>query len=259
MSVNEEFQSTNEELLTSKEELQSLNEELTALNGQLHETLERQRSTSNDLENILYSSDVATLFLDRDLNIRFFTPAVKSLFNIIATDIGRPLADLTSLAGDTDLLAEARRVETTLVPLRHEIQTNSGAWYNRRIFPYRTHDNRIEGVVITFADISEIKAAERRIEAARAYAESVINAIRHPLLVLDGEQRIVSANDAFYRSLALTPEQAVGRPFAVASESSRENNRAPRPPRPDRSRVCFQCGVRDRSRAAWARPPALAL
>ena len=100
LSVNEEYQSTNEELLTSKEELQSLNEELTALNSQLQETLERQRTTSNDLQNVLYSTDVATLFLDTDLNIRFFTPATKSLFSVIPSDVGRPLADLNSLAAD---------------------------------------------------------------------------------------------------------------------------------------------------------------
>ena len=94
LSVNEEFQSTNEELLTSKEELQSLNEELTALNSQLQETLDRQRITSNDLQNVLYSTDVATLFLDTALNIRFFTPATTSLFNLIPGDVGRPLADL---------------------------------------------------------------------------------------------------------------------------------------------------------------------
>ena len=103
MSVNEEFQSTNEELLASKEELQSLNEELTALNSQLQETLEQQRTTSNDLQNVLYSTDVATLFLDADLNIRFFTPATKSLFNILPSDVGRPLADLNSLAIDSTL------------------------------------------------------------------------------------------------------------------------------------------------------------
>ena len=101
MSANEEFQSTNEELMTSREELQSLNEELTALNSQLQETLERQRSTSNDLQNILDSSGVATLFLDSELNIRFFTPAAKSLFRVIATDIGRPLADLARRINDT--------------------------------------------------------------------------------------------------------------------------------------------------------------
>ena len=114
MSVNEEYQSTNEELLTSKEELQSLNEELTALNSQLQETLERQRTTSNDLQNILYSTDVATLFLDTELNIRFFTPATKSLFNVIPSDVGRPLADLSSLAADSALLADARTVLQTL-------------------------------------------------------------------------------------------------------------------------------------------------
>ena len=106
-AINEEacpstrnIQSTNEELLTSKEELQSLNEELTALNSQLQETLERQRTTSNDLQNVLYSSGVATIFLDLGLNIRFFTPATKSLFGVIPSDVGRPLGDLTSLAAD---------------------------------------------------------------------------------------------------------------------------------------------------------------
>ena len=217
MSVSEEFQSTNEELVTSKEELQSLNEELTALNSQLQETLERQRSMSDDLQNVLHSSDVATLFLDSSLNIRFFTPATRSLFNVIATDIGRPLADLTPLTADADILADARAVLANLVPLRREIEGDSATWYIRRILPYRTQDNRIEGVVITFADISEIKAAERRIEAARAYSDSIINTVRQPLLVLDGELRIVSGNHAFYRTFALTPEEAVGRPFAAAS------------------------------------------
>jgi two-component system CheB/CheR fusion protein len=217
MSVSEEFQSTNEELVTSKEELQSLNEELTALNSQLQETLERQRGTSNDLQNILHSSDVATLFLDSQLNIRFFTPATKSLFNVIAADIGRPLTDLTPLVADAGLLADARAVLTSLLPLRHEIQADNGTWYIRRVLPYRTHDNRIEGVVVTFADISEVKEAERKIEAARAYSDSIINTVRQPLLVLDGELRIVSGNHAFYRSFALTPEAAVGRPFAAAS------------------------------------------
>src|SRR5581483_9395740 len=108
MSVNEEYQSTNEELETSKEELQSLNEELTALNSQLHETVEQQRATSNDLQNILNSTDVATLFLDAEQNIRFFTPAAKLLFNIIASDVGRPLGDLTRRFEDRDLLPDAR-------------------------------------------------------------------------------------------------------------------------------------------------------
>ena len=167
MSVNEEYQSTNEELLTSKEELQSLNEELTALNGQLQETLERQRSTSDDLQNILDSSSVATLFLDRDFNIRFFTPAAKSLFTLIASDIGRPLADLAPLSSDTELLTDARKVLETSRPVGREVDGRGDKWSMRRILPYRTHDGEIGGVVITYTDISEMKVAARQIEVAR--------------------------------------------------------------------------------------------
>ena len=108
ISVNEEYQSKNEELMASKEELQSLNEELNALNSQLQETLERQRTTANDLQNVLYSTDVATIFLDTQFNIRFFTPATKALFNVIPGDVGRPLTDLKSLAPDVYLLSDAR-------------------------------------------------------------------------------------------------------------------------------------------------------
>ena len=122
LSINEEYQSTNEELLTSKEELQSLNEELTALNGQLQETLERQRTTSNDLQNVLYSTNVATLFLDTHLNIRFFTPATRLYFSVIPGDIGRPLADLSSLASDGNLLADARTVLQTSALVEREIE-----------------------------------------------------------------------------------------------------------------------------------------
>ena len=171
MSVNEEYQSTNEELLTSKEELQSLNEELTALNGQLQETLARQRTTSNDLQNVLYSTDVATLFLDTNLHIRFFTPATKALFNVIPSDLGRPLADLSSLAADGELLPDARMVLQTLTPIEREIEARSGAWYIRRILPYRTQDNGVEGVVITFADITERRRVADALEVARRQAE----------------------------------------------------------------------------------------
>jgi two-component system CheB/CheR fusion protein len=171
LSVNEEYQSTNEELLTSKEELQSLNEELTALNGQLQETLERQRTTSNDLQNVLYSTDVATIFLDSELNIRFFTPATKSLFNIIPGDVGRPLADLKSLAADDALLSDARAVVLSETPLEQEIEGQNRTWFIRRILPYRAQDNSVEGVVITFTDITERKHVAKALEAAKLQAE----------------------------------------------------------------------------------------
>ncbi len=171
LSVNEEFQSTNEELLTSKEELQSLNEELTALNSQLQETLERQRTTASDLQNVLFSTDVATLFLDPALRIRFFTPASKALFNIIPGDIGRPLADLNSLASDTALTADARAVLEHFVPISREIEVPGGVWFTRRILPYRGHDDRVEGVVITFSNTSESRRAAKALEVARQQAE----------------------------------------------------------------------------------------
>ena len=170
-SVNEEYQSTNEELLASKEELQSLNEELTALNGQLQETLERQRATSNDLQNVLYSTDVATLFLDLKLQIRFFTPATRALFNVIPGDIGRPLADLNSLAIDRTLSDDARAVIAGLPAKDREIQMPSGVWYNRRMLPYRTHDNKIAGVVMTFTDVTERKLVAKALEAAKQEAD----------------------------------------------------------------------------------------
>jgi two-component system CheB/CheR fusion protein len=205
LSVQEEYQSTNEELLTSKEELQSLNEELTALNSQLQETLERQRTTSNDLQNVLYSTDVATLFLDLDLNIRFFTPATKALFAIIPSDLGRPLSDLHSLAADADLLDDAKTVLKTLAPIEREIESQNGACFIRRVLPYRTQDNGVEGVVMTFADVTdrrqvmdELGVAKRQAELATAAKSRFLAAashdLRQPLQTLALVQGLLSKN-----------------------------------------------------------------
>jgi two-component system CheB/CheR fusion protein len=172
MSVNEEFQTTNEELETSKEELQSVNEELTVLNSQLQETLDEHRTIANDLENILTSADVATLFLDDRLNIRFFTPAAKSLFSVIASDIGRPLSDLARHFSDENFLIDAKAVLASLVPISREIEADDGTWYTCRILPYRTKDNHIEGVVITCVDVTMRKKAEDALSAAKLQAES---------------------------------------------------------------------------------------
>ena len=171
LSVNEEYQSTNEELLTSKEELQSMNEELTALNGQLQETLERTRTTSNDLQNVLFSTDVATLFLDTKLQIRFFTPATRALFSLLPGDVGRPLADLRALATDDDLLGDASAVLQGGHPPAREIRTAAGTWYLRTALPYSTQERKMDGVVITFADVTARKMGAEALQEARQVAE----------------------------------------------------------------------------------------
>ncbi len=213
LSMNEELQSANEELETSKEELQSLNEELTALNSQLQETLEHQRTTAADLQNILNSSDVATLFLDTNLNIRFFTPASRSLFGVSAVDIGRPLIDLAQRFRDENLLPDARAVLSLSTPTRREIESYDGNWYIRSILPYRNDVSAVEGVVLTFARISEMKSAEQKIEAAKAYAESIIATVKQPLVVLDRDLRVVSASASFFEFFGAKPEDCVGKPL----------------------------------------------
>jgi two-component system CheB/CheR fusion protein len=149
----------------------STNEGLTAANSQLQDTLERQRTTSDDLQNILYSIDVATLFLDTDLNIRFFTPATQSLFNFSPSDVGQPVASFQLLDPDDTLLLDARTVLKTITPIEREIESGNDGWYNRRVLPYRTQNRGVEGVVITFTDITERKRVKRALVQAKQQAE----------------------------------------------------------------------------------------
>ena len=172
LSANEELQSSNEELLTSKEELQSLNEELIALNSQLQETLERQRTTSSDLQNVLYSTDVATVFLDTQRRIRFFTPASRQLFNILPTDVGRPLADLSAMFADADIETGVDAVLGGGTIGDREIEAKGGQWFQRRVLPYMTHEGAVGGVLLTFTNVTERKRIAVALEAARAEAEA---------------------------------------------------------------------------------------
>ncbi len=188
LSVNEEYQSTTEELLASKEELQSVNEELTALNTQLQETLDKQRTTANDLQNVLFSTDVATLFLDTKLCIRFFTPSTRALFNVISSDVGRPLADLHARVIDDMFAADAAAVLANHVPSEREVLDDAGAWYIRRILPYRTHADGVEGVVVTFSDVTNrrriadaLVAAKRRAQQADEAKSRFLAAASHDL------------------------------------------------------------------------------
>ncbi len=211
MSMNEEFQSTNEELETSKEELQSLNEELTTLNTQLQQKVEDERSLLDDLNNVLSSSGIATLFLDRKLNIMRFTPAIRELFNVIANDVGRPFSDITGRTDDANLLPDARKVLNDLTPIDRDVQSEDGKWFIRRILPYRTQDGKIDGVVITFSDVTELKTLQQEARAAQLFSESIVDTIREPLLVLDKDFRIVRASHSYLTMFNTTSKEIQGK------------------------------------------------
>jgi signal transduction histidine kinase/CheY-like chemotaxis protein len=161
MSMNEELQSTNEELEASKEELQSVNEELTTVNTQLIEKLAELTATNNDLANLLGATDIATVFLDSQLRIKRFTPRATELLNLIPGDLGRPISHITQNFDGKELAAESTRMLKDLSLTEKEVQTRDGRWHTMRILPYRTLDHRIDGVVITFSDVTRLKQAEQ--------------------------------------------------------------------------------------------------
>jgi len=163
MSMNEELQSANEELETSKEELQSYNEELTTVNSQLQEKMEELERANNDFRNLLMSTEIATVFLDKDLRIVRFTPATGELLHLLESDIGRPIRDFAFRFTDQTLLQDTGRVLDKLVPVETEICSEAGRFYLRRILPYRTSSNHVEGVAITFVDISERNSLQREL------------------------------------------------------------------------------------------------
>jgi len=170
-STNEELQSTNEELTTSKEEMQSMNEELQTVNTELQTKVDELSRTSNDMKNLLDSTDIATLFLDKDLNVRRFTPQTTKIIKLIAGDAGRPITDLASELCYPGLSDDAREVLRKLAAVEKPIGTRDGRWFTVRIMPYRTQDDRIDGVVITFSNITSSK----RLEAKLRKKQSVLN------------------------------------------------------------------------------------
>lgn len=160
MSMNEELQASNEELETAKEELQSLNEELNTVNTELAGKVGDLERTTDDLENLLASTEWGTLFLDLELRIKRFTPATKKLLNLLPGDVGRPVSDLTRTFDDESFLSDARAVLERQVPIEREVKTYEGRWYLRRTTPYRTRESRVEGVLVTFAEITRLNASE---------------------------------------------------------------------------------------------------
>ena len=207
-SANEELQSGNEELETGREEMQSLNEELATVNAELRAKVDDLADAQSDLQNLLNSTDTATIFLDADLNIKRFTPAARAVANLIASDLGRPLSDIASKLEGPPLMDDAREVLQSLISRSREIRSPEGTWYLMRALPYRTVTNTIGGVILTFSDVTAIKQAEAILREAQAYFESIVQTVREPLVILDRELRVVSANGAFYETFGITPADA---------------------------------------------------
>jgi len=217
-STNEELQSTNEEMETSKEEMQSLNEELTTVNAEMQSKVDDLSRTNDDMQNLLNSTDVATLFLDGKLNIKRYTEPARGLVNLIQTDIGRPLGDLVSSLAYDRLVADCREVLRTLVIRVAEVQTRDGHWYLMRIRPYRTAENVIDGVVITLLDIDPIKSAEKTLlRLSKVFLEGP-----EPMMILDLSGRILDLNDEAERVYGWSRQELVGQPFLVIFAAARK-------------------------------------
>ena len=210
-STNEELQSTNEELTTSKEELQSLNEELLTVNAELQAKIEAFSQSHDDMRNLLRTTKIPMLFLDSSLRVRRFTDAIKPIISLIGNDVGRSITDLNVNLKDGFFVNDVRDVLDTLQFKERQVETTEGMWFQMRVMPYRTSENRINGVAVTFNDISAIKELEETLRGAKSYAQSIVETVREPLLVLNSGMQVVSANRSFYETFRVTPQETEGK------------------------------------------------
>ncbi len=195
-SSNEELQAANEELETSREELQSLNEELITVNAQLQSKVEEQEETNDDLNNFFGSTNIPTLFLDRRFRVRRFTAAITKLIKLIPSDVGRPIVDMSRELLGPELIADAQAVLENLVQVKKEIRIGD-TWYVRTTLPYRTLDDHIEGVVVTYNDVTELKRAEERSRHLASFPQLNPN----PVIEVDSSGEVIFCNSATERIL----------------------------------------------------------
>ena len=208
--MTKEHQPQNHELEALERELQSLKDELAALNDQLRQKAEEEKRLSSDPGNLLTRTGFATLFLDRHLNIVRFTPAARSLFDVKATDVGRPLSDVTQRIDDPNMFEDGRKVLQDLLPVEREVKSDDGKWFMRRILPYRTQTGETEGIVITFADVTDLKLLQQADKLAQDFAENIVDTLREPLLVLDENFAIVRAGHSYLALFGVTADDLLG-------------------------------------------------
>jgi two-component system CheB/CheR fusion protein len=212
-STNEELQSTNEELMSSKEEMQSMNEELQTLNAELQSKVDDFKRVNNDMKNLLNSTDIATLFLDNDMNIRRFTIQAVKIFKLIKSDIGRPFTDLVSDLIYPDLSDDALKVLKTLVYIKKQIPTKDGRWFSIRIMPYRTLDDKVDGVVITFFNISDLKEVEIKLHETEQMNKLLLNSASDIIIKLATDWKILAVNPAGEKYFGKNQEEIVNKNY----------------------------------------------
>ena len=234
-SSNEELQAANEELETSREELQSLNEELTTVNGQLQTKIEDEEETNNDLNNFLASTNIPTIFLDHRLRVKRFTPAMARLIKLLPGDVGRPIIDMSQAHLGPDLVSDAQSVLDNLTPITRELGIAS-AWYVRNILPYRTSDNRIEGVVITYTDITDRKRQEEEtgilltaVQEERDRLSALINSIGDEVWFADTDKTFTLTNPSALREFGFGAADGIDVEKMAASLEVYRPDGTPRP------------------------------
>lgn len=207
-SVNEELQSTNEELETSKEELQSTNEELVTVNTELQKKVDELSNANNDINNLLASTEIGTVFLDTDLNIKRFTPAVTKIFNLIISDIGRSITDITTNIPSIDLNNNIRSVLKTLQKREMEILSKEDQWYSVQLIPYRTIDNVIDGVVATFTNITSKKHADEALRASEERFRGIFEQTSESIVLIDPDTgAFLEFNETAYKELGFSRKE----------------------------------------------------
>lgn len=225
-AMNEEMRSAAEELETGKEELQSINEELRTVNQELKVKIDEITQTRDNLQNLINSADVGTIFLDRSLRTRLFTPAVRGIFNVIPSDYGRPISDITNKLAYPNLLQDAETVLDKLIVIEREVTTTDNHDFMMRLLPYRTAEDRISGVVITFFDISQRKHAERALRKSEEYRRLLIESAKdYAIFTLDTHRHVVSWSHGAEAMLGYSEHEITGQSGDIIfTPEDRENN-----------------------------------
>ena len=209
-SSNEELQSTNEELTTTKEEVQSLNEELKTINFELQAKLDDLSLVTNDMKNLMDSTKIATLFLDNKLCVKHFTNQMSVVSRLISSDVGRPITDIASDLIYPELTEDVREVLRTLITVEKQVMSYNGSWFNARILPYHTLEDKIDGVVITFVNITKSKVLEAELSKAKlALEQRIVDQEAELVLVNDklldevqqGHREVAASKDSEHREL----------------------------------------------------------